>query len=223
MAERLSANLFVGVNNMVPDKLARVLKAAVELVCAPSWFCGSDEAAELERVLRECGYVQGNDNAVRLNSGPAKEKLPDDKAVAHAFERIYAIDWRDPSYKTEREFFAAGWDACDDGKGEERPDVCNAVTKIGGDPAKDGKPDSEGASHDSAIEAIEYIARKKEGGWYPLQCIHCKSAWWGDPKVGQDMRCPVCAAGKRPGSVVDQFPEIAPALARANAPEVGND
>ena len=41
-------------------KLARVLKAAVELVCAPAWAGVSDEDCELERVLRECGYVTPN-------------------------------------------------------------------------------------------------------------------------------------------------------------------
>lgn len=41
-------------------KLARVLKAAVELVCAPAWAGVSDEDCELERVLRECGYVSPN-------------------------------------------------------------------------------------------------------------------------------------------------------------------
>lgn len=39
-------------------KLARVLKAAVELVCAPAWAGVSDEDCALERVLRECGYVE---------------------------------------------------------------------------------------------------------------------------------------------------------------------
>ena len=39
-------------------KLTRVLKAAVELVCAPAWAGISDEDCELERVLRECGYVR---------------------------------------------------------------------------------------------------------------------------------------------------------------------
>ena len=42
------------------EKLRRVLKAAVELVCAPAWAGVSDEDCELERVLRECGYVTPN-------------------------------------------------------------------------------------------------------------------------------------------------------------------
>lgn len=40
------------------EKLCRVLKAAVELVCAPAWAGVSDEDCELECVLRECGYVE---------------------------------------------------------------------------------------------------------------------------------------------------------------------
>ena len=39
-------------------KLRRVLKASVEFVCAPAWAGVSDEDCELERVLRECGYVR---------------------------------------------------------------------------------------------------------------------------------------------------------------------
>jgi hypothetical protein len=39
-------------------KLARVLKAAVELVCAPSFQGICDEDVALERVLHECGYVK---------------------------------------------------------------------------------------------------------------------------------------------------------------------
>lgn len=41
-------------------KLRRVLKAAVELVCAPGWAGGSDEDVVLERTLRECGFVAPN-------------------------------------------------------------------------------------------------------------------------------------------------------------------
>ena len=41
-------------------KLTKVLKAAVELVCAPAWAGVSDEDFELERVLQECGYVSPN-------------------------------------------------------------------------------------------------------------------------------------------------------------------
>lgn len=40
------------------DKLTRVLQCAVELVCAPAWAGVSDEDCELERVLRECGYIE---------------------------------------------------------------------------------------------------------------------------------------------------------------------
>lgn len=40
------------------EKLCRVLQAAVELVCAPAWAGVSDEDCALERVLRECGYVE---------------------------------------------------------------------------------------------------------------------------------------------------------------------
>lgn len=42
-------------------KLRQVLKAAVELTCSPAWAGVSDEDCELERVLRECGYVTAND------------------------------------------------------------------------------------------------------------------------------------------------------------------
>jgi hypothetical protein len=41
-------------------KLCRVLKAAVELVCAPKWAGVSDEDMTLERTLRECGFVAPN-------------------------------------------------------------------------------------------------------------------------------------------------------------------
>lgn len=40
------------------QKMVKVLKAAVDLVCSPSWSGVSDEDCELERVLRECGYVR---------------------------------------------------------------------------------------------------------------------------------------------------------------------
>ena len=37
-----------------------VLKAAVELVCSPSWAGVSDEDCALERALRDAGFVQQN-------------------------------------------------------------------------------------------------------------------------------------------------------------------
>ena len=37
-----------------------VLKAAVELVCAPSWSGVSDEDCRLEQALREAGFVTPN-------------------------------------------------------------------------------------------------------------------------------------------------------------------
>ena len=53
-------------------KLAKVLKAAVELVCAPAWAGISDEDCELERVLRECRYVKHEGpNAAANRTGPA--------------------------------------------------------------------------------------------------------------------------------------------------------
>lgn len=42
------------------QKLLKVLKAAVELVCAPAWAGVSNEDVELERVLIECGFVTPN-------------------------------------------------------------------------------------------------------------------------------------------------------------------
>lgn len=49
--------------------LRRVLKASVELVCAPAWAGVSDEDCELERVLRECGYVTPN---VEISGGASQ-------------------------------------------------------------------------------------------------------------------------------------------------------
>jgi hypothetical protein len=40
------------------ERLREVCKAAVTLVCAPAWAGISDEDCELERVLRESGYVE---------------------------------------------------------------------------------------------------------------------------------------------------------------------
>ncbi len=48
----------------VNEKLKRVLCAAVELVCAPSWVACSDESASLEKMLTECGYIQDANAAV---------------------------------------------------------------------------------------------------------------------------------------------------------------
>ena len=48
------------VSNPARQKLLKVLKAAVELVCAPAWAGVSDEDVELERVLIECGFVTPN-------------------------------------------------------------------------------------------------------------------------------------------------------------------
>jgi hypothetical protein len=39
------------------DKLVPVMSAAVELVCAPDWDADLEEDEELERVLRETGFV----------------------------------------------------------------------------------------------------------------------------------------------------------------------
>lgn len=48
------------VSNPARQKLLKVLKAAVELVCAPAWAGVSNEDVELERVLIECGFVTPN-------------------------------------------------------------------------------------------------------------------------------------------------------------------
>jgi len=40
------------------EKLECVLEAAVNLVTASSWKGVSDEDCELERALKECGYVE---------------------------------------------------------------------------------------------------------------------------------------------------------------------
>lgn len=39
-------------------KLVRVLQASVSLVCGPTWGGDTANERELERVLRECGYVE---------------------------------------------------------------------------------------------------------------------------------------------------------------------
>jgi hypothetical protein len=47
-----------------------VLKAAVELVCAPAWAGVSDEDLALEQALRDAGFVQPNEQASRARSVP---------------------------------------------------------------------------------------------------------------------------------------------------------
>lgn len=47
-----------------------VLKAAVDLVCAPAWAGVSDEACALEQALRDAGFVQQNTEAQRAGTGP---------------------------------------------------------------------------------------------------------------------------------------------------------
>ena len=53
-----------------------VLKAAVELVCAPSWAGVSDEDCNLERALRDAGFVKPNAEIVRLDAaGGQSERM----------------------------------------------------------------------------------------------------------------------------------------------------
>ena len=48
-----------------------VIKAAVELVCAPGWAGVSDEDCALEHALRDAGFVQPNASFSRGPSGPS--------------------------------------------------------------------------------------------------------------------------------------------------------
>lgn len=70
------------------SKLARVLKAAVELVCAPAWAGVSDEDCELERVLRECGYVEAPAEPVPTR---AEQLAEERRAEFHAEMRADAF------------------------------------------------------------------------------------------------------------------------------------
>lgn len=52
------------------EKLRRVVKASVELVCSPAWAGVSDEDVALEQALRDAGFVTPNDLGNRRDGGP---------------------------------------------------------------------------------------------------------------------------------------------------------